>query len=138
MDGLTIVMLVAWLILLGVFAGVALLLAMAGVYGMMSYVVARRTRELGIRVALGGTPARTMWMVLGQGMSLIGIGAAVGLAVALGVTRLLRGLLYGVSPLDAATWLAVTMGLAAVAAVAMLLPARRAALVDPVVAIRDE
>jgi ABC-type antimicrobial peptide transport system permease subunit len=105
---------------------------------MMSYVVARRTRELGIRVALGGTPARTMWMVLGQGMSLIGIGAAVGLAVALGVTRLLRGLLYGVSPLDAATWLAVTMGLAAVAAVAMLLPARRAALVDPVVAIRDE
>lgn len=126
-----------YLVLLGIFAGVAVVLSVAGLYGLTSYMVAQRTRELGIRAALGSTPGATLALVLGQGMGLTGIGVAFGLAGALGATRLLTSLLYGVSPLDPVTWLLVTAGLAGVALLAIMVPASRAARVDPVIAIRD-
>ena len=127
-----------YLVLLGVFAAVAVVLAVAGLYGLTSYMVAQRTRELGIRAALGSSPGTTLKLVLGQGLGLTGLGVVAGLAGGLGLTRLLRSLLYGISPLDPLTWLLVTTGLALVAAVAILVPARRAARVDPMVAIREE
>ncbi len=127
-----------YLALLGTFAGVAVALAVAGLYGVTSYMVAQRTRELGIRSALGSTPRHTLRLVLGQGMALAGLGIAAGLAGALGITRLLRGLLHEVSPVDPATWVAVTGTLALVALVALVAPARRAARVEPIVAIREE
>ncbi|MGD8278721.1 MAG: FtsX-like permease family protein, partial [Gemmatimonadota bacterium] len=127
-----------YLVLLGIFAGVALLLAIAGLYGVMSYVVEQRTREIGIRSALGSTRGRTLALVLRQGLLLVTGGIAIGLVGATLLTRLLRGLLYGVSPLDAVTWTVVTMALVLVAAIAVLVPAGRAATVDPLVAIRVE
>ncbi len=127
-----------YLVLMSVFAAVALLLATAGLYGVMSYAVAQRSRELGIRSALGSTPGRTLAMVLRQGFALIGLGAAVGLTAGAGLTRFLESLLYGVSPLDGVTFAAVTAALAAAGTVAILLPARRAATVDPVVAMRTD
>jgi hypothetical protein len=125
-----------YLSLLGSFAAVALLLSLAGLYGVMSYVVAQRTREIGIRTALGSTPRRTLGLVLRQGMLLVGAGLLLGLAGGFGLTRLLGASLYGVSPLDALTWLTVALLLAAAAALAILFPARRAATVDPLVAMR--
>lgn len=127
-----------YLILLSGFAGVAVVLAIAGLYGLTSYMVAQRTRELGIRTALGSTPGDTIRLVLGQGMGLTALGLAGGLAGGFAITRLLRSLLYGVSPLDPVTWLLVTGVLSAVAALAILAPARRAARVDPIIAIREE
>jgi putative ABC transport system permease protein len=127
-----------YLILLSGFAGVAVGLAIAGLYGLTSYMVAQRTRELGIRTALGSTPGDTIRLVLGQGMGLTALGLAGGLAGGFAITRLLRSLLYGVSPLDPVTWLLVTGVLAVVAALAILAPARRAARVDPIIAIREE
>lgn len=127
-----------YLVLLGVFAVVAVVLAVAGLYGLTNYMVAQRTRELGIRAALGSTPATTLRLVLGQGLGLTGLGVVAGLAGASGLTRLLRSLLYGISPLDPLTWLLVTAGMAAVAAVAILVPAGRAARVDPMVAIKED
>jgi predicted permease len=127
-----------YLTLLGIFAGVALLLAVAGLYGVMSYAVEQRTREIGIRSALGSTRGGLLVLVLRQGLLLTAGGVGVGLLGALALTRLLGGLLYGVSPLDATTWILVTLALLAVAAAAVLVPARRAASVDPLVAIRIE
>jgi len=127
-----------YLALLGIFAGVALLLAAAGLYGVMSYAVARRTRELGIRAALGSSPVRTTVMMLRQGLGLVAIGAGVGLLAGVGLTRLLGSLLYGVSPLDALTWVAVPIVLIGVALLAVLLPARRASRVAPMVAMREQ
>ncbi len=127
-----------YLVLLGIFAGVALLLAVAGLYGVMSYVVEQRTREIGIRSALGSTRGRTLALVLRQGLLLVAGGIVIGLLGATLLTRLLRGLLYGVSPLDVVTWSLVTLALVLVAAIAVLVPARRAATVDPLVAIRVE
>jgi putative ABC transport system permease protein len=100
--------------------------------------VEQRTREIGIRSALGSTQGRTLSLVLRQGLLLVSGGVAIGLVGATLLTRLLGGLLYGVSPLDAATWAAVTLALVLVAAIAVLVPARRAATVDPLVAIRTE
>jgi putative ABC transport system permease protein len=127
-----------YLALLGIFAGVALALALAGLYGVMNYTVAQRTRELGIRSALGSTPARTVAMMMRQGLGLVAIGLAVGLLAAFGLTRLLSTLLFGVSPLDARIWITVPLLLAGATLVAILVPARRASTIAPMVAIREE
>jgi len=127
-----------YLTLLAIFAGIALLLSIAGLYGVMSYVVAQRTREIGIRSALGSTPGRTLGLVMRQGMLLVALGVVIGLFGGFALTRLLGSLLYGVSPLDALTWLGVTVTLAAAGALAILLPARRASVVQPMIAMRVE
>jgi ABC-type antimicrobial peptide transport system permease subunit len=127
-----------YLSLIGTFALVAVLLAVAGLYGVMSYAVAQRTREIGIRTALGGTTSATMRMVTEQGMRLVGIGIAGGVLGGLLATRVLASLLYGVSRTDMPTWLAAITTLAMAGLIASLVPAFRATRVDPVIAIRTE
>jgi putative ABC transport system permease protein len=127
-----------YLALIGIFAGVALLLALAGLYGVMSYVVARQTRELGIRSALGSTPADTLRFVLGSGLALVGTGAAIGLGGSFALSSGLDSFLYGVSPVDPFAWLGVIALLFTAAALALLVPGYRAARVDPVTAMRAE
>jgi len=124
-------------LLLGLLAGVALLLAAVGIYGVMAYSVGRRAHEIGVRMALGARAAEVFAMVVGQGLRLSALGAALGLVGALGLSRVLAGLLHGVSPTDPGTFAAVTLLLTAVAALACSLPARRAARVDPLVALRE-
>jgi predicted permease len=125
-------------ILLAVFGGLALLLASIGLYGVMSFAVARRTRELGIRVALGAQPGDVFRLVLRQGMTLVIAGLVLGIAVAAAVTRLLASFLYGVSTMDALTFTAIPALLTFVALLACYLPARRATKVEPLVALRYE
>jgi predicted permease len=125
-------------VLLSIFAALALSLSAIGIYGVLSYVVSRRTREIGIRVAIGAGRGRVLRMVLGSGVSLALVGIAAGLALAFGVTRLLRGLLHGVTPADPSTFAVVALALTGVAAAASLAPAWRAARVDPVVALKSE
>jgi ABC-type antimicrobial peptide transport system permease subunit len=126
------------MLVLIVFAAAALLLAAIGIYGVMSYAVNRRAHELGVRVALGASRREIAGMVLREGMHLAGIGVAGGLAAALGLTRLLASLLYGVRPADPATLAAVALLLGAITLLACYIPARRATAVDPVVALRSE
>jgi putative ABC transport system permease protein len=120
------------------FAVLALLLAVVGVYGVMSYAVAQRTREIGIRMALGAGRGEVERMVLGRGLRIVVAATVLGLAAAYGAARLLASQLFGVPPTDLATFVAVPLGLAAVAMLACWLPARRAARVDPAVALQGE
>ncbi|HJU65914.1 MAG TPA: ABC transporter permease, partial [Gemmatimonadaceae bacterium] len=124
--------------LLGVFAGVALLMAGLGVFGVLSFMVTRRTRELGIRIALGAAPASVRRMVIGQGLRLVAIGLALGLAGSLALTRLMKSLLFEVAPTDPATYVGVVALLLGIASLAAYLPARRATRVDPLIALRAE
>ena len=125
-------------ILFGVFAGVALCLAMAGVYGVMAYVVGQRLNELGLRVALGASPGDILGLVLRQGLGLAAVGVAIGLAASVAATQLLQKMLFGVKPFDPATYAIVAAILIGVAMLATYLPARRATKVDPLVALRQE
>jgi len=125
-------------VLVGIFAAVALALAAVGLYGVIAYAVSQRTHELGVRVALGATSQRIASMVVKQGLGLTIGGAAVGVVAAVLVTRVLSALLYGVSALDPVTFAVVLLVLLAVATVASYVPARRAARVDPLVAMRGD
>jgi putative ABC transport system permease protein len=122
--------------LLSIFAATALLLSSVGIYGVLSYMVAQRTRDIGIRMALGASQERIVWDVLGFGVRLTSIGLAIGLAGALAATRLLSSLLYGVRPTDAFTFAGVSILLLLVAVIASYLPARRATRIDPIIALR--
>jgi len=124
--------------LLAVFAAIALLLSSVGIYGVLSYVVAQRTRQIGIRMALGATPAQVMRDVLWYGVRLTTAGLALGLGGAVAGTRVLSSLLYGIKPLDPLTFIAVPLLLAVVAMTASYIPACRATQVDPMVALRHE
>jgi predicted permease len=126
------------MILLNAFAGAALLLASVGLYGVISYLVSQRTQELGIRLALGAQRRDVLRLVIGHGMKMALGGVALGLLVALGLTRLLAQMLYGVTATDPATFAVIALFLSAVAALACLIPAWRATKVDPVVALRAE
>jgi ABC-type antimicrobial peptide transport system permease subunit len=126
------------MILLAVFAMLALVLAAVGIYGVISYSVAQRTREVGIRMALGARTIDVIKLVVRDGLKLVLIGVGVGLAGAFGLTRLMTTLLFGVTPTDALTYATVALGLVVVALIACCIPARRATKVDPLVALRFE
>lgn len=125
-------------ILVGLFGSLALVLAALGLYGVLSYLVTQRTREVGIRVALGARATQVVGMILSRGIKLSLIGIAIGTLVAWGAARSVRGFLFGISPHDTATFVVVPLILALVAVVAAYLPARRAAAIDPTQAIRSE
>ena len=126
------------LVMLGIAGAMAMLLGVIGIYGVISYTVAQRKREIGIRAALGAEPGALRWLFVRHGLALAGAGSAVGLAAAAGLTRLMRSVLFGISPLDPVTYIAVPLVLVAATALASYLPARRAAAVDPVEMLRAE
>ncbi len=125
-------------ILTGILGGLGLVLAIVGVYGVMSYSVSQRTHEIGIRMALGAQRGQILTLVGRQGLWLVTAGLAIGLLVAFAVGQLIRDFLVGIGPADAPTYLVVSALLAAVAAAACLVPARRALRVDPILALRNE
>jgi putative ABC transport system permease protein len=126
------------LFLLGLFAGLALLLATIGIYGSISYTTRQRTNEIGVRIALGAQSRDVLRLIVGQGVGLALIGVAIGLGAAFLLTRAIKGLLFGVSPTDPVTFLAISVLLLFTAVIASLIPARRATKVDPLVALRSE
>jgi predicted permease len=126
------------LVMLAIAGSMALALGIIGIYGVISYAVSQRTREIGIRLALGAQKSELRWMFVRSALVLTGIGVAVGLGAAAGVMRLMKSLLFGVSPLDPITYIAVPIILVAAAALASYLPARRAAAIDPAEALRTE
>ncbi|HKY04996.1 MAG TPA: ABC transporter permease, partial [Blastocatellia bacterium] len=126
------------MLLLGIFATVALVLAAVGIYGVMSYSVAQRRHEIGIRMALGAQRSDVLKLAVGQGLRLLVVGVAVGLAAALVLTGVMTSLLFGISPTDPATFIAISLVLTGVGMLASYVPARRATRVDPMVALRHE
>ena len=125
-------------ILFGIFAAVALFLAVVGVYGVMAYSVTQRTNEIGIRMSLGAREQEVLQMIVGQGLWLTGAGVLIGLLLAAWLTRLMAGLLFGVGALDVTTFGGVALLLALLGLLASWLPARRATRVDPIIALRHE
>ena len=123
--------------LIGSFAVLALFLAVIGLYGLISYSVAQRTRELGVRIALGACPRDVMRLVLGEGVRLILVGMLAGVVSAVGLTRLMSSLLFGVGQTDPVTFVGVMVLLAVVAGAACFIPARRAVRTDPIIALRE-
>jgi ABC-type antimicrobial peptide transport system permease subunit len=126
------------LVLLAIAGAMALLLGVIGIYGVVSYAVSQRTREVGIRMALGAPRSEIGGMFLRQGLALTLVGVAVGLAGAVGLARWMSVLLFGVSPLDPATYVSVSVAMIVAAGLASYLPSRRATHLDPIVALRDE
>jgi putative ABC transport system permease protein len=126
------------MLLLGLFALVAMILATIGIYGVIAYTVAQRTKEIGIRMALGAQKVDMLTMILRQSFAVIGIGLLAGIVGAFAMTRLMSSLLYGVSPNDVSIYALVTIVLSTAALVATWFPARRAMAVDPMVALRYE
>ena len=125
-------------LLLSIFAGTALVLTAIGIYGVMAYSVTQRTNEIGIRIALGAAQSSIFRLVVGQAMMLVAISVFIGLAGAFAATRLLNSLLYGVGASDPLTFVTIVLLVSIVAFLAAWLPARRAARVDPVIALRTE
>jgi len=126
------------LVMLGIAGAMALLLGTIGIYGVISYAVSQRTREIGIRLALGAQQRELRRMFVRSGLTLAGLGVAIGLGAAAGLMRLMKSLLFGISPLDPLTYIAVPVVLVASAVLASYLPARRIAAVDPVEALKAE
>ena len=126
------------LVMLAIAGSMALALGIIGIYGVISYAVSQRTREIGIRMALGAEKGKLTWMFVRAALVLTGIGITVGLAAAAGLARLMQSLLFAVSPLDPISFATVPIVLAAAGALASYLPARRTASVNPVVALRTE
>jgi putative ABC transport system permease protein len=126
------------LLLLGLFAVLALVLSIIGIYGITSYSVSQRTREVGLRMALGAEPKGIVQMIVGETGLLAGLGIVIGLAAAYALSRVMASLLYGVAATDPVTFVSVALGLALVALIAAYLPGRRATRVSPVVALRTE
>jgi putative ABC transport system permease protein len=120
------------------FAGIALVLTIAGLYGILSYAVAQRTRELGIRLALGSPRSGLVRLVTGEGLALVVAGIIIGFAGSFGLTRLMTSMLYGVSPLDVRTWMLAALSLLVPTVLATVVPALRASKADPVIAMRVE
>jgi putative ABC transport system permease protein len=123
---------------MGVFAAIAVLLSAVGMYGVLAYAVAQRTREFGVRTALGATSRDVLALVLRQGLLLTSIGIGIGLAGAIALTRYIEGMLFDVKPLDPLTYVAVVALFAAVTSIASFVPARRATKIDPLTALRYE
>jgi putative ABC transport system permease protein len=126
------------MLLLTLFAGIAVFLAAVGLYGVVAYTVTQRTQEIGLRMAIGARPADVLRLVVGHGLKLAVIGVVFGIAAALGLARAIESMLFDVTPFDAASYSATAIGLLAVAALACYVPARRAMRVDPLVALRQD
>jgi ABC-type antimicrobial peptide transport system permease subunit len=126
------------LVMLGIAGAMALMLGLIGIYGVISYAVSQRSREIGIRAALGAEPAALRWLFVRYGLALAGAGTVTGLAAAAGLTRLMKSVLFGISPVDPLTYTAVPLVLVAATVLASYLPARRAAAMDPVETLRAE
>jgi ABC-type antimicrobial peptide transport system permease subunit len=126
------------LVMLGIAGVMALVLGIVGIYGVIAYAVSQRRREIGIRLALGAQQGELKRMFVLSGLALAGTGVAIGLAAAIGLTRLMKSLLFGISPLDPLTYVAAPVVLVAATILASYLPARRAAAVDPVETLRAE
>jgi ABC-type antimicrobial peptide transport system permease subunit len=127
-----------WMRLFGIFGGLAVFLAVVGIYGVMSYSVTRRTHEIGVRMAMGAERRDVLKLILGHGLKLALIGVAIGIAGSFALTRLIAGFLYDVKPTDPLTFTAVGLVLTAVALAASYLPARRATKIEPMSALRHE